>query len=197
MRLATVAVCLLILSAGCVVEERGTETATPSTPERVDESANTPNQPARPSSEAYDLNVTAVEDLIHKKMNERRKEHGVEPLNRSKKLDAIARYKSWDMAERDYYSHRGPKGTTHSMLRARYQSSCPASGQNILKHTQGAQTGGLANSNFDLWSNDTVNLLMNSTGHRKNILNPDYELQGIGIFVDENGTVFLTQEFCG
>ncbi len=38
---------------------------------------------------------------------------------------------------------------------------------------------------------------MNSTGHRKNILNPDYELQGIGIFVDENGTVFLTQEFCG
>jgi Uncharacterized protein with SCP/PR1 domains len=38
---------------------------------------------------------------------------------------------------------------------------------------------------------------MKSPGHRQNILDPDYEVQGIGVFVDENGTVFLTQEFCG
>jgi len=46
-------------------------------------------------------------------------------------------------------------------------------------------------------SSRAVNSLMNSSGHRKNILNPEYELEGIGIFVDENGTVYLTQEFCG
>jgi uncharacterized protein YkwD len=197
MRLATVAVCLLIVSAGCVIEERGTETATPSTPERVEGSAETPDQPATPSSGKYDVEVATLEDLVHEEMNERRSEHGLESLDRSEKLNAIARYKSWDMAQRNYYSHSGPEGTTHSMLRARFQSSCPTSGQNILKHPQGAEGGGLDTSDLHEWANDTVNVLMNSSGHRKNILNPEYELQGIGIFVDENGTVFLTQEFCG
>lgn len=38
---------------------------------------------------------------------------------------------------------------------------------------------------------------MNSTGHRENILNPDYEASGTGVFITENGSVYATQEFCG
>lgn len=50
---------------------------------------------------------------------------------------------------------------------------------------------------IDRISTNAVNDLMNSTGHRKNILNPNYQVEGIGVFVDENGTVYVTQEFCG
>lgn len=199
MRVATVAICLLLVSAGCVVEDRGTETATPSTPERVEATADTPNQPATPSSSAYDIDIATLERLIHKKMNDRRREHGVEPVNRSSKLDAIARYKSWDMAQRDYFGHRSPNGTTHLILRERYNSRCPNSSQNIYlsRFKIDSEKTQEDLNNPSKISDDAVNSLMNSTGHRKNILDPDYELQGIGIFVDENGTVFLTQEFCG
>jgi len=197
MRAAVVAVCLLLVSAGCVVEDRGTETPTPSTPERMEATAETPVQPTTPSSSVYDVDVATLERLVHEKMNDRRREHGLEPLNRSSKLDAIARYKSWDMAQRDYFEHRGPDGITHSILRSKYNSTCTNDGQNILKHPDGVERSSIKSGEFENWAAETVDTLMNSTGHRKNILNPEYELQGIGIFVDENGTVYLTQEFCG
>ncbi|MEF8858587.1 MAG: CAP domain-containing protein [Halolamina sp.] len=199
MRLATVAVCLLILSAGCVVEDQGTETATPSTPERIEETADTPKEPVTPSSGNYDIEVVALENLVHKKMNERRKEHGVKPLNRSEKLDAIARYKSWDMAQQDYFAHHDSNGGRYGYLRDRYNANCQYMSQNLNKSTHSGAESHIQKELRDIEeiSKRAVNSLMNSTGHRKNILNPDYELQGIGIFVDENGTVFLTQEFCG
>lgn len=199
MKLATVAVCLLIVSAGCVVEDRGTETATPSTPDNLENDAERPTEPTTPSSAEYNVDVTVLENLVHKKMNKRRAKHGVEPLNRSVKLDAIARYKSWDMAQRDYYSHRGPEGVSHSDLRRRYHSDCRDIGQNLHKTSYKGEDDRiqLKLQNPGDIATTVVNSLMDSTGHRKNILNPDYELQGIGVFVDENGSVFLTQEFCG
>ena len=201
MRAATLVVCLLVLSAGCIVQTGGTgpDTATPSTPERIDEKAETPTQPTTPSAREYDVKVSVIEDLVHRKMNERRVEHDLEPLNRSKKLDGIARYKSWDMAERDYFAHTGPEGMTSAKLRKSFNSSCPNSGQNLHKRWIDASHVKIQKqlSNEGEIATQAVNALMNSTGHRQNILDPAYEVQGIGVFVDENGTVYLTQEFCG
>ena len=201
MRAATLVVCLLVLSAGCIVQTGGTgpDTATPSTPERIDEKAETPTQPTTPSAREYDVKVSVIEDLVHRKMNERRVEHDLEPLNRSKKLDGIARYKSWDMAQRDYFTHKGPDGEIYGYLRERYSASCPNMSQNLHRAVHG---GNKADIQEKLGSpkeiaTQAVNALMNSTGHRQNILDPAYEVQGIGVFVDENGTVYLTQEFCG
>ena len=201
MKSATVAVCLLVLTAGCIVqtETSGTDTATASTPEKIDEKAESPAKPTTPSAATYDVELSEIEDLVHRKMNQRRKAHGVEPLARSEKLDAIARYKSWDMAQRDYFAHSGPNGTTHPMMRHEYNSSCSKYGQNIYFREIGGghkRVQSYLNNRHNI-STAAVNSLMKSPGHRQNILDPDYEVQGIGVFVDENGTVFLTQEFCG
>ncbi|AEN07118.1 SCP-like extracellular [halophilic archaeon DL31] len=199
MKSATVAVCLLVLTAGCIVqtETSGPDTATASTPEKIDEKAESPAKPTTPSAATYDVEVSEIEDLVHRKMNQRRKAHGVEPLARSEKLDAIARYKSWDMAQRDYFTHDGAQGNQYGHLRKQYSADCPTIGQNLHRanHTGSRVQEELHNT--EKVAKTTVNSLMNSPGHRQNILDPDYEVQGIGVFVDENGTVFLTQEFCG
>lgn len=201
MKAAALGVCLLVLTAGCIVqtEEARPETVTPSTPERIDEKAETPIQPKTPSAAEYNVEVTRIEDLVHQGMNERRVAHGLDPLNRSQKLDAIARYKSWDMAQRDYFAHRSPDGTSHATMRKRYGTSCGEQAQNIYKNTISGPDEYIKeyHDNKKQIADGAVGYLMNSTPHRKNILDPDFEVQGIGVFVDENGTVYLTQEFCG
>ncbi len=140
-----------------------------------------------------------IEDLIHEKMNERRVQNGVEPLERNETLDAVARYKSWDMAKRDYFAHTGPNGTTHPELRAQYELECGRSGQNIYKHKtqQIVENTHKFLTNSEKASKSAVDFLLNSPSHRQNALSSNYDSQGIGVFVDENGTVFVTQELCG
>jgi uncharacterized protein YkwD len=197
MRGVVLAVCVLALTAGFVgigavplaEETAGTPT----------EAATTPQHPKTPSSSLYDVDVDRIENLIHQKMNDRRRENGLEPLERHESLDAIARYKSWDMAQRDYFAHTGPNGTRHMSLRDRYGETCNSNGQNLYKlnfkkkHINKQR----ALSEEDQISTSAVNTLLNSPGHRANALSPHYDSQGIGVFVDENGTVFVTQEFCG
>lgn len=201
MRVTALVVCLLVLSAGCIVQtgETDPDTVTPSTPERIGAKAETPVQPKTPSASEYDVEVSVIEDLVHQKMNERRVAHGVDPLNRSEKLDAIARYKSWDMAQRDYFGHKGPNEEIYGYLRKKYSANCPRISQNLHRSVRSGSKADIQErlNNPKEVATLAVNALMNSTGHRKNILDPDYEVQGIGVFVDENGTVYLTQEFCG
>ena len=195
MRTATFAVCALLLSAGCLSggalpvgdDRAGTETV------------QTPKHPQTPSSSQYDVDVDRIENLIHQKMNDRRREHGVDPLARNETLDAVARYKSWDMAQRDYFAHTGPNGTLHSVVRERYGTRCGYTGQNIYydKSVQWTTTRRSASNKKDGIAKGAVNLLLNSSGHRENALDPNYDSQGIGVFVDENGSVYVTQELCG
>ena len=123
MRVATIAVCLLVLTAGCVGNS-GIPAPTEGTEELTPESRPTPEQPKTPSSAKYNVDAERIEDLIHEKMNERRKENDLETLARNETLDAVARYKSWDMAQRDYFAHTGPNGTEHKDLRKKHGRSC-------------------------------------------------------------------------
>lgn len=196
MRIPTVVVCVLVLTAGCVgssgIPAVGENDST------VSDTESTPRQPVTPSSARYDVDVERIEDLIHEKINERRVENGVEPLERNETLDAVARYKSWDMAQRNYFAHTGPNGTTQAELRSRYGLVCENSGQNIYKkqHLDNAPSQSKLSDSNQIAS-DAVDSLFESTGHRQNALSPNYDAQGIGVFVDENGTVFVTQELCG
>lgn len=198
MRVLIVTVCVVVVLAGCggaeIVPDAidGTEHTTADT-------ESTPRQPTTPSSARYDVDVEQIEDLIHEKMNERRVQNGDEPLERNKTLDAVARYKSWDMAQQDYFAHTGPNGTTHAELRSRYKLECNNSGQNIYKHTtqQIVDDPREFLNNLEEISRGAVNFLLDSPSHRQNALSSNYDSQGIGVFVDENGTVFVTQELCG
>lgn len=200
MRLASLATCLLLLSAGCLGGG-----ATASSPNASDasptEAAPTPAHPETASSARFTVDVAEIERLIHEEMNERRRRNGVDTLAWNQSLQRVARYKSWDMAQRDYFEHTGPNGTTHHELRARYGTDCTHDGQNIYI-SEFPDWVSIKSRKDDLQSSrniasDTVNLLLNSSGHRENALDPDYDSEGIGVFVDGNGSVYVTQELCG
>ena len=45
-------------------------------------------------------------------------------------------------------------------------------------------------------ANEIVEGWMNSPGHRKNILTPDFEKLGVGVSIGDDGGVYATQNFC-
>ncbi|MBP1987413.1 CAP domain-containing protein [Halolamina salifodinae] len=197
MRLPAIVVCLLLLSAGCASVSGPTHT--PTDENGATETANTPAHPTTPSPDRFYVDVERIEKLIHEKMNKHRVENGLEPLTRNESLDAVARYKSWDMAQRDYFDHDGPNGTLHSDLRDRYGTTCDEIGQNIYKDKNPKLSSDPQSElmNTENISEGAVSLILNSSGHRQNALSPNYDSQGIGVFVDENGSVYVTQELCG
>ena len=202
MKLGVTLVCLLFVFSGCIqytpTDTSKGPTPSPSAKDRVQQSAETPMQPTTPSAK-YEVDVEALETEIHKLMNDRRRAHNVSEMESSSKLSAIGRYKSWHMAKHDYFAHENVPNESHDNFRQKLNSRCPHSGQNLfrLRHYEGAIDVQSELRDTDEIAREAVNSLMNSTGHRRNILNPVFDVQGIGVFVDENGTVFVTQEFCG
>ena len=108
----------------------------------------------------------AAESVMLDLVNRERVERGLEPLQPDATLREIARRHSRDMLQRGYFAHLGPEGETpvDRMLagRARFR----AAGENLAL----APTVELAH-----------NGLMNSPGHRANILSGSFGRVGIGI----------------
>lgn len=210
MNWASIALSILVLTSGCIVHQPSTsgstETPTPSTLERLNNSAKAPSIPEKPAS-GYDIDVQQLEEMTHRNINERRISNGLEPLKFSEPLSKVSQYKSADMAERDYFAHTGPNGTTQDELRSRYGTKCRKSAENIYKkYNKTVRENRTTESvvyhtdhleDLDALAESVVTSLMNSPGHRENILSPNYDVEGIGVYIDENGTVFVTQEFCG
>ncbi len=128
-------------------------------------------------------------------INQERTSRGIDPLQLELRLNDAAEDYSELMLNRDFFSHTGPSGTSPGdrMEDAGFVFSGNWTwGENIAWQSE----RGAASI-----SDDVANLhqsLMNSSGHRANILNPDFELIGIGIERgDYNGwdAVMVTQKF--
>ncbi|MFH7818216.1 CAP domain-containing protein [Neobacillus thermocopriae] len=98
--------------------------------------------------------------------NEQRRKNGLPALKADAKLNSVAQKKSEDMQQNNYFSHTSPTyGSPFDMMRDQgvtYKSA----GENIA---QGQRT-----------PQEVVNAWMNSEGHRKNILNPNFTHIGVG-----------------
>ena len=199
-----VGLCVLVAFAGCITKQpnamspNGTSAVSPDAAERIQEFATTPTNPKTPSAR-YKVNITKVEHLIHKEVNERRRAHGVETLEYQLKLAKVGRYKSWHMAKEDYIEHTGPDGTSHNELRKQFNASCNVDGQNLYvsRPLRNGKTTERAPKPTGRLATEIITRLMNSSPHRKNILNPKYDIEGIGVFIDKSGTIYVTQELCG
>ena len=132
-------------------------------------------------------------------INDERTQAGLDPLKFNGDLNTSAEDHSEWMIASNTFSHTGDKGSsaTERMADAGYDfSGAWTSGENIaFQSLRGAP--GLSDDVVDLH-----NGLMNSPGHRANILNPDFKEIGIGIEAGEyssGGTnfdsVFVTQNF--
>lgn len=111
-------------------------------------------------------------------VNKERAAAGLKPLVVHTNLTKMAKTKAIDMFKNNYFSHTSPKyGSPFDMMDAsgityRY------AGENIGKGQRSAE--------------EVVRDWMNSPGHKANILNPRYNLIGVGYY---NG--YWVQEFIG
>lgn len=144
-------------------------------------SATPATAPAAAPTTAPD-SLAALETQMVDLVNSERSRAGVPALTVNVDLSNMARVKSQDMITNGYFSHNSPTyGSPFDMMKA-FGISFRTAGENI------AMNQSVENAHTSL---------MNSEGHRANILNPSYTQIGIGIVSDGHGSIYITQEFIG
>ena len=125
-----------------------------------------------------DSNVLDYEKEVVRLVNEIRDQNGLNALVEDWELSRVARIKSQDMRDNNYFSHTSPVyGTPFQMIK-NFGISYRSAAENIAK----GQTTPKA----------AVNAWMNSPGHRANILNATYKKIGMGYVSSGN---YWTQMF--
>ena len=124
--------------------------------------------------------LSAQEQSAGNLLNSDRARYNLAPLMLDPELCRIARIKSEDMRDNQYFSHTSPAyGDIADMLR-RFGVQFTAAGENIAHHATIEKSQAA---------------LISSPGHRRNILSAGYTKAGVGVAIDENGFVYLTQIF--
>ncbi len=122
----------------------------------------------------------SFEERVATLVNEQRAANGLSPLTLDYSLSNVARAKSQDMHDNNYFAHTSPTyGSPFEMMTA-FGISYRTAGENIA---MGYNT---PEAVMEGW--------MNSEGHRANILNGSFTTIGVGYVADGN---YWTQEFTG
>lgn len=147
-------------------------------------------------SDSNQAGVNKVELTAHKieflemycfdEVNRQRKENGLEPLVFSGPLLDIARNYSRRMAEEGFFSHTDPQGKTAHDRVNQANLKWNTIGENLLN------IKGFINP-----VPPAVERWMQSAGHRKNILDPEYQYSAVGAWTGPDGMVYFTQIFLG
>jgi uncharacterized YkwD family protein/spore coat assembly protein SafA len=125
--------------------------------------------------------VKAQENEVIRLVNVERSKHGLRPLAANWELSRVARYKSQDMINKNYFSHTSPTYGSPFKMMETFGIRFSAGGENIA-YGQRTPTAVMTS-----W--------MNSPGHRANILSPTYTQIGVGLAKSANGTPYWTQMF--
>ena len=145
-------------------------TVTPSSHEKVSLDFKYENAKVRPFLEIKMLEL----------VNEERRKHGLQPLKADPELTMVARAHSNDMLKKGYFAHESPDGKSPFDRMRDAKVSFTTAGENLAL----AQTLEIAHTN-----------LMNSPGHRANILHPSFGRLGIGVLDAGFYGLMISQEF--
>lgn len=122
--------------------------------------------PKTPAAQTNSTSLTSMEQQMVTLINQARAQNNLPALQVDMQVTNVARIKAQDMIDNNYFSHNSPKyGSPFDMMKS-FGVHFVKAGENIA----GNQTVQAAH-----------NALMNSPGHRQNILSPDYTHIGIGI----------------
>lgn len=125
--------------------------------------------------------IKALENEVIRLVNSERAKKGLPALKANWQVSRVARYKSQDMIDRNYFSHTSPTyGSPFRMLES-FGISFSAAGENIA---MGLRT-----------PSEVMRAWMESPGHRANILNPSYNEIGVGLAKSSRGVCYWTQMF--
>ncbi|MED0752075.1 CAP domain-containing protein [Bacillus amyloliquefaciens] len=132
------------------------------------------------TSEKTPSSVSAYEKKVVELTNAERQKQGLKPLQIDEKLSKSAHAKSQDMKDKNYFDHQSPTyGSPFDMMKS-FGITYKTAGENIAKGQPTPEA--------------VVKAWMNSEGHRKNILNPEFTQIGVGYV--ESGNIW-TQQFIG
>ena len=124
--------------------------------------------------------LSAQEQTAGNLLNNDRARYNLSPLVIDPALCRIARIKSEDMRDNQYFAHTSPTyGDVRQMLR-QFGYSYAAASENIAHHAS---------------INKAQAAFLSSPGHRRNIMSAAYTKVGVGVATDKNGFVYLTQIF--
>ena len=126
-------------------------------------------------------NITSQEDEVIRLVNVERAKYKLAPLTKNTTLARLARMKAQDMIDKNYFSHTSPTyGSPFDMMK-KYNVKYSYAGENIA---YGQKTPA---SVMSAW--------MNSTGHRANILSPNFKQIGVGLAINKSGVPYWVQMF--
>ena len=117
-------------------------------------------------------------------LNKDRKMNRLKKLRMQEDLRIVARKHSRDMARKDYFEHKNILGETPFDRLDKARITDVVAGENLAKIR-----------GFQIPVRRAEIGLMNSPGHRANILNPNYNCVGIGIIKSEDKSFYFTQNF--
>ena len=124
--------------------------------------------------------AASAEEAMLELVNKERIKVGIRPVVMDDSLRELARAHSFDMYQRGYFSHYTPEGKDPFDRMEEHNITYLAAGENLAL----APTVDMAHTG-----------LMNSPGHRKNILDPKYHKIGIGAYQDPRYGIMFSQEF--
>jgi uncharacterized YkwD family protein len=148
---------------------KGAQTAQPASSVKAETKADTP---AAPSVSNYERQVVEL-------VNVERQKNGLAPLTLDPAISNVARIKSKDMSDNNYFAHQSPTYGSAADMLTQHGIRYTAWGENIAA---GQRT-----------PEEVVNAWMNSPGHRANILASHFTKIGVGYV--NNGRPHWTQMF--
>ena len=140
-------------------------------------------QPEKPKNK-YEVGKPTAQEMLEL-VNKERTKRGIKPLKRDANVEKSAQLKADDFVKRNYYDHivKGTKYTLTPEMAMYVNRSCSFSSENIVASRLTSQ------SSIDAW--------MESTPHRKAILDPKYSLTGFGVAESPiSSDYYAVQHFC-
>jgi len=154
-------------------------------------------------------NVLALQ--IHGFVNEERKKTGLPSLEWNDRLAVVSKQHSEDMAKNGFFDYINLKDEDPSERAQKYGVSCAKNygdtiktgiAENIIKETlfiekmnSNGKKERKAKTSEEI-AKSAVSIMMQKKENKENILDPEFESEGIGVSIDKDGNVFITQDFC-
>jgi len=125
--------------------------------------------------------ASSFESRVAQLVNAERQKNGLDPLTLDMSISNVARLKSQDMADNNYFSHYSSTYGSAGEMMKKQGISFSISGENIASGQRSPEA--------------VVAEWMHSEGHKANILSPDFSRIGVGYATNSNGTPYWTQMF--
>jgi uncharacterized YkwD family protein len=127
--------------------------------------------------------LSAYEQKVFNLVNKERKKHNQKPLKLSLKVSKLAREKSEDMRDKNYYDHHSPT----------YGDPCPHMQKKGVKWSYCGENITASQPTPE----EAMKVWMDSKGHRENILSKNYTHIGVGYAKGGKYKHYWTQQFYG